>query len=93
LFYFCHEQIILIIGDMKKIIIGLSGIIIVAFVVIMVANAQNNTQEAKKPASEVSADCAKCPSAAACATMADTCASANGKVMECDPAACPMAKK
>ena len=79
---------------MRKIIFGLSGILIAAFVVIMFTNAQNNTQEAKKPASEMSADCAKCPSAAACETMVDTCATANSEVKACNPAMCPgMAKK
>jgi len=79
---------------MKKIIIGLSGILVAAFVVIMFTNAQNNTQETKKPASEMSAACAGCPSAAACETMVDTCANANCEVKACDPAMCSgMAKK
>lgn len=35
---------------MKKIIIILSGLLIIAFVIIKVANAQNSTQEIKKAA-------------------------------------------
>ena len=84
---------------MKKIIIGLSGILVAAFVVIMFTNAQNNTQETKKPASEMSKDYAKCPSAAACTTMADTkttevakCDPAKCKEMGCDPAKCKEGK-
>jgi hypothetical protein len=44
---------------MKKIIIGLSGILIAAFVIIMVAGAKNAPQEVKKAATEMSKDCAK----------------------------------
>lgn len=74
---------------MRKIIFGLSGILIAAFVVIMFTNAQNNTQVTNKPASEISADCAKCPSAAACTTMADT---KTTEVVKCDPAKCKEGK-
>jgi hypothetical protein len=76
---------------MKKVIIGLSGLVILAFVVILFTNAQTGTQEVKKPATEVSKDCAKCPTAA-------TCASASGpkvtetKAATCDPAKCKEAK-
>jgi hypothetical protein len=85
---------------MKKVILGLSGILVAAFVIIMVANAQNNTQEVKKaPASEVSADCAKCPTAATCAKMTaakatevKTCDPAKCKEAGCDPAKCKEGK-
>jgi hypothetical protein len=70
---------------MKKVIIGLSGILVAAFVVIMFANAQNAPQEVKKAATEMSAGCAKCPSAAACAKMTEANAS---EVKACDPAKC-----
>lgn len=79
---------------MKKIIIGLSGLLIVAFVVIKVANAQTTTQEVKKNATEQKADCGKCPSAEACASKTDTkaCDPAKCKEMGCDPAKCKEGK-
>jgi hypothetical protein len=75
---------------MKKVILGLSGILVVAFVVIMVANAQNNTQQVKKtPATtEMSAACGKCPSAATCAKMSTT---STTEAKACDPAVCKAA--
>jgi hypothetical protein len=78
---------------MKKVILALSGILVAAFVIVMVANASAGTQEVKKATTEVSKDCAKCPSAAACAkkevTSADaaTCA-AKCKEAGMDPAKC-----
>ena len=84
---------------MKKVILSLSGILVVAFIVIMVANAQNNPQEVKKAATATSMDCAKCPSAAACPAMtaaksaeAKTCDPAKCKEMGCDPAKCKEGK-
>lgn len=84
---------------MKKIIIGLSGILVAAFVVIMFTNAQNNPQKIKKAVTEMSEDCAKCPSASACATMSDIkttevtkCDPAKCKEMGCDPAKCKEGK-
>ena len=84
---------------MRKIIIGLSGLLIVAFVVIKVANAQNATQEVKKAATEAKMDCGKCPSSAACATTSDsktteakTCDPAKCREMGCDPAKCKEGK-
>jgi|WetSurMetagenome_2_1015567.scaffolds.fasta_scaffold06880_6 hypothetical protein len=74
---------------MKKIIIGLSGILIAAFIVIKVANAQNSTQEVKKSGTEMSKDCGKCPSSSACGNMK------YGKTSEakvCDPAKCKEGK-
>ena len=70
---------------MKKIIIGFSGILLIAFIVIMVANAKNSTREVNKPATELSMDCAKCPSASACGMMAET---KTLKAKDCDPAKC-----
>jgi hypothetical protein len=70
---------------MRKIIIGLSGLLIVAFVVIKVANAQSAPQEVQKAVTEKKMDCGKCPSAATCAKMTD---SKTGEVKKCDPAKC-----
>jgi hypothetical protein len=75
--------------DMKKIIIGLSGILVAAFVIIMVANAQSSTQEVKKTTTtEMSAACGKCPSAATCTKMS---AAGTTEVKACDPAKCKAA--
>jgi hypothetical protein len=76
---------------MRKVIFGLSGILVVAFIAIMVVNAQGNTKEIKKgPATtEVVKECGKCPSATAsvapCGMMADS-KTAESKV--CDPSKC-----
>lgn len=57
---------------MRKIIIGLSGIVLVAFVVVLVANASTgDPKDTKKATTEVSKDCSKCPSAAACSEKAE----------------------
>jgi hypothetical protein len=74
---------------------------VVAFVIIMVANAQNSTQEVKKAATttEMSQACGKCPSAASCAKMSGAntaevkaCDPAKCKEMGCDPAKCKEGK-
>ena len=79
---------------MKKILFGLSGIIIAAFVVILVANAQKSPQEEKKAATEISKHCAKCPSASACEKIAEAkvCDPAKCKELGCDPAKCKEGK-
>lgn len=57
---------------MRKIIIGLSGIVLVAFVVVLFTNASaGDPKEPKKAATEVSKDSGKCPSAASCADKAE----------------------
>jgi hypothetical protein len=85
---------------MKKAIIGLSGLVILAFVIILFTNAQTGTQEVKKAATEVSKDCSKCPTASTCtkasgpnvtetkAVTATTCDPAKCKEAKCDPATC-----
>ena len=79
---------------MKKIIIGLSAIVLVAFVVVMVAKAQNSNQEVKKCSTEMTKDCSKCPAAATCEKMKDgkTCDPAKCKEKGCDPAKCKEGK-
>ena len=82
--------------SMKKAIIGLSGLVILSFVVLLFVNAQNSPDGAKKAATEVSANCAKCPSTAACTTMGEAktaaCNPAKCKEMGCDPAKCKEGK-
>jgi hypothetical protein len=76
---------------MKKVIIGVSGLVILAFVVILFTNAQSSTQEVKKATTEVSKDCAKCPSAATCTKMTETKAAACD-MTKCKDAKCDMTK-
>jgi len=83
---------------MKKILIGLSGLVILAFIVIIAVNAQSNTQDKKKDATEVSRDASKCPAASACGHMKDAasgekkCDPAKCKEKGCDPAKCKEGK-
>ena len=83
---------------MKKVILGLAGVAMLALVVVLFVNAQSSPQEVKKPAKEATMDCGKCPSATAstaCApktgAMATTgakCDPAKCKELGCDPAKC-----
>jgi hypothetical protein len=71
---------------MKKVILGLAGVAMLALVVVLFVNAQSTPQEVKKPVKEAAMDCGKCPSAATAA-----CATAEPKMaagMKCDPAKC-----
>jgi hypothetical protein len=70
---------------MKKIILGLSGVIILVFVFILVANAKSNVREVKKACTEVSKDCSKCPAASGCGHSNDANVS---EATTCDPAKC-----
>jgi hypothetical protein len=84
---------------MRKVILGLSGILVIAFAVILVSNAQNSTQEVKKTSTEAARGCPKGPAASCCAKMAETkaceaktCDPAKCKEMGCDPAKCKEGK-
>jgi hypothetical protein len=79
---------------MKKVILGLSGFVILVFVVVLFTNAQNSQQEVKKAGTEMSKDCGKCPSASACGKMAETktCDPAKCKELGYDPAKCKEGK-
>jgi hypothetical protein len=70
---------------MKKIIVVISGLLLVTIMVIKVANAQNLPQDVKKPSTEAKMDCGKCPSSASCDKMSE---SKTGEVKKCDPAKC-----
>ena len=74
---------------MKKVLIILSGLLLIAVLIIKVASAQNTPQEVKKASTETKMDCGKCPSASSCATMA-VAKTTEAKV--CDPAKCKEAK-
>ncbi len=48
---------------MKKVIIGLSAVLISAFVIVLAVNAQDKPQETKKSCTEMAKDGSKCPAA------------------------------
>jgi len=81
---------------MKKIIIGLSGLVLAVLVIILFVNAQNGPKEDKKVSTEISKSCGKCPSTASCRMMAETkkseakacCDKARCKEMGCDRVKC-----
>jgi hypothetical protein len=54
------------IRNMKKLLIGLSGILVLALAVILFVNAGTSSTVSNKATTEVKADCAKCPSASTC---------------------------
>ena len=57
---------------MKKIIIAVSVLLLVAFLIIKVSSAQNSPQDNKKASTEAKMNCAKGPSVSCCAKMADS---------------------
>ena len=79
---------------MKKVILGISGFMILAFVVVLFTNSQNSPQEVKKAGTEMSKECGKSPSASACGKMAETktCDPAKCKELGYDPAKCKEGK-
>jgi hypothetical protein len=84
---------------MKKVLIGLSGVVMLTLVTILFINAKNSPREVKKAATETSIDCAKCPSTPACGMMTaakktevKSCDPAKCKEMGCDPAKCKEGK-
>ena len=84
---------------MKKIIIGFSGLFVLAFVVILFVNGQTNTDKEKKASAEVTRECAPCPFASAHKALSDTetnqvakCDPSKCKEMGCDPAGCKEGK-
>jgi uncharacterized protein YxeA len=71
---------------MKKVIIGLSAVLISAFVVILAVNAQDKPQETKKSCTEMAKDGSKCTSAtSSCSKMKY---GTTAQVKECDKANC-----
>jgi hypothetical protein len=74
---------------MKKIIIAISGLLLVVCIVIKVVDAQSNPQDTKKASTETKMDCKKGPAVSCCSKMADS-KTAGDKA--CDPAKCKDAK-
>jgi hypothetical protein len=85
---------------MKKIIISISSVVLIAFIVVFVVSAQSGQQSAKKGPAVEKTDCSKCPSATAgCKSMETAktddvkkCDPAKCKEMGCDPAKCKEGK-
>jgi hypothetical protein len=87
---------------MKKVILGLSGILVAALVIVLFVNAQKAPAETSKAAAKaVPEACAGCPSAATCtgmtaekvsASASAKCDPAKCKEMGCDPAKCKEGK-
>lgn len=81
---------------MKKFIIGISSVLLAAFVILLTVNGQNNQQDNKKCTTEAaSKDCQKGPHAGSCCKMkygstADTkdCDKSKCKEKDCDKSAC-----
>ncbi len=81
---------------MKKVIFGISALVILAFVVLTTVNAQSDEKKDKKAKTEAVKDCSKCPSAATCETAAGEAPIPGSNVkhadMNCDPAKCKEGK-
>jgi hypothetical protein len=84
---------------MKKTIIGLSAILVSAFIIIIAVNAQDKPQDNKKATTEVSKDCSKGPNAGGCCKMkygstseAKSCDRSKCKEMAGDQAKCKEGK-
>jgi hypothetical protein len=82
---------------MKKVIIGLTGMVLIAVVVILFVNAQSSKASDKKATTEAAAKCAGCKDAATCpemkgttATTASCCDSTKTEATKME--ACPSAK-
>lgn len=77
---------------MKKVIFGISALVILAFVVITTVNGQSDEKKDKKAKTEAAKDCSKCPSAAECGMAAGEApvpgSHAKHPGATCDPAKC-----
>ena len=84
---------------MKKLLISIGSILLMAFVVVLFVNAADSGKDKKKPATEVKADAKPAPCSATCGTpegaSASKCQPATytesadkAKEHNCDPAAC-----
>lgn len=77
---------------MKKVIIGISALLMLTFVVLSTVNAQSDEKKDKKAKTEAVKDCSKCPSAAACEMAAGEApvpgSQAKHTGANCDPAKC-----
>jgi hypothetical protein len=81
---------------MKKVILGISALVILMFVVISAVNGQNDQKKEKKAKTEAVKDCSKCPSAATCEMAAGEGPVPGSQVKNahanCDPVKCKEGK-
>jgi hypothetical protein len=81
---------------MKKVIFGISALVIFAFVVMTTVNAQSDEKKDKKAKTEAVKDCSKCPSAAECGMATGEAPVPGSQVKHsganCDPAKCKEGK-
>jgi positive regulator of sigma E activity len=68
---------------MKKALIGIAGILVMAVVIVLFINAREGDKVVKKATTEMKSDCGNCPVATACEQKAVT------EVKKCDPSICP----
>jgi hypothetical protein len=73
---------------MKKVIIGISSVVVLVLVIVLFTNSRTSTQDVKKAPTAVSKDCGKCPSAATCTKMTESKTSTATVTATCDPAKC-----
>lgn len=67
---------------MKKVIIGLSGLVVLTFLIIITVNAQSNVQKSRKSNTELSRNISPCPSSATCQRLSGS------KIAKCDSSKC-----
>jgi hypothetical protein len=81
---------------MKKVIVGITSLVILAFVVVTAVNAQGDEKKEKKAKTEAVKDCSKCPSAATCEMAAGEApipgSHPKAACANCDPAKCKEGK-
>jgi len=94
--YVCFNKINEISTDMKKVIAGLSGLVVFTFVIIFAINAQNNDKEVLKSDTKVSQKTLPCSSNSMCQGFSvqktANCCSAEGSAMNCNAAKCKEGK-
>jgi hypothetical protein len=77
---------------MKKVIIGLSGLIVLTFIIIFTVNSQNSDQKSRNADSIESQDISTYPPMGKCCNNSDliiaSCNTTNCSIMKCDPSTC-----
>jgi uncharacterized protein YxeA len=73
---------------MKKVIIGISAVLISAFVIILTVNAQDKPQETKKSCTEMAKDGSKCTTATSSCSKVKDGVTAEGKACDKEKAGC-----
>lgn len=77
---------------MKKVILGISALVVLMFIVIAAVNAQSDQKKERKAKTESVKDCSKCPSVATCEMAAGEApvpgSQAKHSCANCDPAKC-----